>query len=106
MLDRTLVVWMGEFGRTPRINPTRRPRPLSAGLQRGPGRRRRARRPGDRPAPTPAANASNDRPVGVTDLFRTVCHGLAIDADKENMSSIGRPIKIVDGGEVVKEVFG
>ena len=21
MLDRTLVVWMGEFGRTPKINP-------------------------------------------------------------------------------------
>jgi hypothetical protein len=47
-----------------------------------------------------------DRPVGVTDLLRTVCSGLKIDADHENQSSIGRPIKVVDGGEVVKEVFG
>ena len=30
MLDKTLVVWMGEFGRTPKINPRARPRPLSA----------------------------------------------------------------------------
>ena len=31
MLDRTLVIWMGEFGRTPRINARGRPRPLSRG---------------------------------------------------------------------------
>ena len=47
-----------------------------------------------------------ERPVGVADLFRTICHSLQIDANRENMSSVGRPIKIVDGGEVVKEVFG
>jgi hypothetical protein len=46
-----------------------------------------------------------DRPVSVPDLFRTICHGLHIDADHENMSSIGRPIRIVDGGEVVSEAF-
>ena len=48
MLDRTLVVWMGEFGRTPKINPQRRPRPLPEGLQRGPGRRRHQGRSGHR----------------------------------------------------------
>ncbi|HUE72605.1 MAG TPA: hypothetical protein VMP01_17095 [Pirellulaceae bacterium] len=32
------------------------------------------------------------------DFFRTICHSLSIIADKQNMSSIGRPIKIVDGG--------
>jgi hypothetical protein len=42
----------------------------------------------------------------VQDLFRTVCAALAIDADKENTSGIGRPIKIVDGGEAVKELLG
>jgi hypothetical protein len=30
---------------------------------------------------------------------------LGIDADKENMSSIGRPIKIVEGGAVVQEAL-
>ncbi len=48
LLDSTLVVWMGEFGRTPKINP-RWPRSLPPGFQRRAGRRRRARRTGDRP---------------------------------------------------------
>jgi hypothetical protein len=47
-----------------------------------------------------------DRPVSVSDMLRTVCHSLKIDADKENMSNIGRPIRVVDGGKVVQEVFG
>ena len=46
LLDETLVVWMGEFGRTPKINGGRRPRPLGPCLLGGPGRRRRARRTG------------------------------------------------------------
>jgi hypothetical protein len=47
-----------------------------------------------------------DRPVLVADLFRSVYHALGIDGDIENMSGIGRPIKIVDGGDVVSELFG
>ena len=54
----------------------------------------------------PSGSDVRDRPVGVSDLFRSFCHSLGINADKENMSSIGRPIKIVDGGEVVQEMFG
>ena len=46
-----------------------------------------------------------ERPVSVQDLFRTVCHSLQIDADQENMSPIGRPIRIVDGGQTIMELF-
>ena len=46
-----------------------------------------------------------DRPVSVQDLFRTLCHSLKIDADQENFSGIGRPIRIVDGGKPVMEAF-
>ena len=46
-----------------------------------------------------------DRPVRVPDLFASFCHSLSIDAAKENMSSIGRPIKLVDGGQVIQELF-
>jgi hypothetical protein len=104
LLDKTLVIWMGEFGRTPRINPRggrdHYPRAFDAVLAGG------GVRGGQVIGRTDAGGASvEDRPVTVNDLFRTICHSLAIDADKENMSSIGRPIKIVDGGEVVKEVF-
>jgi hypothetical protein len=105
MLDSTLVVWTGEFGRTPRINPRggrdHYPRAFNAALA-GCGVKG-----GQVIGQLDAGGESvKDRPVSVADLFRTICHGLAIDAAKENMSSIGRPIKIVDGGEVVREVFG
>ena len=105
LLDNTLVIWMGEFGRTPRINPRAGrdhfPQAFNvalagAGVQRRPGHRPREQRRhrGQRP------------PVTVPDLFRTVCTALDIDPDHENMSPIGRPMTIVDGGEVVEEVFG
>lgn len=105
MLDRTLVLWMGEFGRTPRINPRggrdHYPRAFNVALAGG------GVRGGQVVGATDAGGESvDDRPVSVNDLFRTICHSLEIDADHENMSSIGRPIKIVDGGEVVEEVFG
>jgi hypothetical protein len=47
-----------------------------------------------------------ERPVMVSDLFRTIYTMLGIDADHENMSRVGRPIKIVDGGEVIRELLG
>ena len=105
LLDRTLIVWMGEFGRTPRINPRggrdHYPRAFSAALAGGGVRGGQVIGATDAGGQTVA-----DRPVGVADLFRTLCHSLKIDADGENMSSIGRPIPFVDGGELVDEVFG
>ena len=105
LLDSTLVVWMGEFGRTPRINPNtgrdHYPRAFNVALA-GVGVKG-----GQVIGKTDdGGNGVTDRPVGVTDLFRTLCQSLKIDPAKENMSSIGRPIKIVDGGEAVQEVFG
>jgi hypothetical protein len=105
MLDNTLVVWMGEFGRTPRINPNtgrdHYPRAFSAALAGGGVK-------GGQVIGTTSdgGDSVKDRPVSVSDLFRTVFQAMNIDADKENMTSIGRPIRIVDGGEAVGEVFG
>jgi hypothetical protein len=104
LLDRTLVVWMGEFGRTPRINPRagrdHYPRAFSAVLA-GAGVK------GGQVIGRTTAGGDDvaDRPVSASDLFRTVYAALGIDADKENMSPIGRPIKIVDGGSVVEEAL-
>ena len=104
LLDKTLVVWMGEFGRTPHINardgrdhyPTAFNVVLAGGGVRG----------GQVIGKTDAGGTEvTDRPVRVPDLFASFCHSLAIDPSKENMSSIGRPIKLVDGGQVVKELF-
>ncbi len=104
MLDRTLVVWMGEFGRTPRINPRggrdHFPRAFNVALSgAGIG--------GGRVVGKTDAGGTTitDRPVGVADLFRTIYTALGIDPDHENMSPIGRPIKIVDGGEPIQELL-
>src|SRR6185436_2393174 len=105
MLDHTLVVWMGEFGRTPRINPRggrdHYPKAFNAalaggGLTGGQGIG----------ATSTSGEEVKDRPIGVPDFLRTVCHSLKIDANKENMSNVGRPLKVVDGGAVVTEAFG
>lgn len=104
LLDRTLVVWMGEFGRTPKVNPNsgrdHYPRCFNVALA-GCGVK------GGQVIGKSSANGSDPegRPVAVNDLLRSFCQALKIDPTKENMSPIGRPIKIVDGGEVVKELF-
>lgn len=104
MLDKTLVVWLGEFGRTPKVNPRagrdHYPRAFNAVLAGG------GVRGGQVIGKTDESGTEViERPVAVTDLFRSIYHALGIDADQENMSSIGRPIKVVDGGEVVQELF-
>jgi hypothetical protein len=104
MLDKTLVVWMGEFGRTPRVNPRggrdHYPRAFTAALAGGGVKGGQIIG-----ATSDSGEETADRPVGVNDFLRTMCHSLKIDANKENMSNVGRPIRIVDGGEVVQEVF-
>jgi uncharacterized protein (DUF1501 family) len=105
MLERTLVIWMGEFGRTPNINPNagrdHYPRAFSVVLAGGGVR-------GGQVIGRVDVSGSEviERPVMVTDLFRSVYYALGIDADFENVSSNGRPIKLVDGGAVVSELFG
>jgi hypothetical protein len=104
MLDRTLVVWMGEFGRTPRINPNggrdHFPRAFSVALAGGGVK-------GGQVVGASSADGSDvkDSPVTVNDLLASLCHSLKIDPTKENMSPQGRPIKIVDGGKVVPQLF-
>ena len=46
-----------------------------------------------------------DRPVGVQDLFATFCQVLQIDPKQEYVTTDRRPVKIVDGGEVIGELF-
>jgi hypothetical protein len=104
LLQTTLVVWMGEFGRTPAVNVRggrdHYPRAFSVALAGG----------GVRGGQVIGATSDGgtdvtDRAVTVQDLFQTFCHSLKIDPTVENMTPIGRPIKIVDGGQVVSELF-
>lgn len=105
LLDRTLVVWMGEFGRTPRINPRggrdHYPRVFNAAMA-GCGIK------GGQVigASTKDGSAVDRDPVTVHDLFCSICKALEVNPAHENISPLGRPIKIVDGGKPVEKLFG
>jgi hypothetical protein len=104
MLERTLVVWMGEFGRTPKINPNAGrdhfPKVFNVALAGGGVKGGQV---------IGASNVDGtevkDRPVGVPDLLASICHALKVDPTKEAMTPVGRPIKVVDGGKAVRELF-
>lgn len=104
MLERTLVIWMGEFGRTPRINPRggRDHFPLASNVALAGGGIR-----GGKVIGATAADGLSikDQPVTVPDLFCTFCESLKINARKENSGPLDRPIKIVDGGSPIKELL-
>lgn len=104
MLDKTLVIWMGEFGRTPTINPRtgRDHYPRAFNVMLGGGGIKGGQVIG---STTADGRDVKDRPVQVVDLFCSFYQALKINHKKENMSGVGRPIKIVDGGTAVKELF-
>ena len=105
LLENTLVIWMGEFGRTPRVN-------LTAGRDHYPQAFNLALagcgvKGGQVLGATDKLGTEVvERPVTVPDLFCTFCQALGINPRKENQSNVGRPLRIVEGGQVVQEVFG
>ena len=101
LLDETLVVWMGDFGRTPRINARggrdHYPKVASAVLAGG------GIRGGQVIGSTDADGYEvRDRALSVADLHRTVHTKLGLDPDDMNLSDGGRPIAAVDGGSVIE----
>ena len=105
MLETTMVLVTGEFGRTPRVNPSAGRDhwgPSSAIAMAGGGIQ------GGR-----VVGASNERaekpattPFGPADLAATIYHGLGIDPKTEYRTAEGRPISIVPGeGRVIDELF-
>lgn len=97
LLDSTLILWMGEFGRTPQINGSggrdHYPNAWSTVLCGG------GIKTGQRYGRTSAGGEKVDEnPVSVPQFLATVCHSLGIDPMKQNMSNVGRPIRIVEPG--------
>jgi len=105
LLDSTLVVCGGEFGRTPEINE-------QAGRDHfgdvfslvlaGGGVR------GDQVVGSSDADGMQvgERPVTFPDLMASIANLTGIDPDKEYYTPEGRPIKIVDGGTPVRGLGG
>lgn len=109
LLDSTLVIWMGEFGRTPKINsrgakPGRDHYPRAWSLLMAGGGIRGGQVVGKTDK---EGGTVEERKVSALDFLATVCQTLGIDANKQNQTQIGRPIRIVDkGATVVKELLG
>jgi hypothetical protein len=104
LLDRTLVVVMGEIGRTPKINP-------------GAGRDHRefcytvlfagggvkggfVYGASDKRGAYPSQN-----PVAAGDIVATVYHALGIPADLELRDRLDRPIALLPEGTAIRELF-
>jgi hypothetical protein len=105
MLDSTIVLVTSEFGRTPKINASAGrdhfPRVFSHAIAGGGFKKGLVYGSSNSTASEPEEN-----PVRVEDVLTTVYHQLGINADKELMSAGNRPIEIIDGGEVVKDLIG
>jgi len=97
LLDDTLVVWMGEFGRTPQIND-------NTGRDHWPGSWSTvlggAGIQGGQVYGTTSDDGTEikEHPVTVQNLMATICRALALDPSTTNLSNIGRPIPLADHG--------
>jgi hypothetical protein len=104
LLASTVVLVTSEFGRTPKINASAGrdhfPRVFSLAVAGGGFKKGLVYGSSNSTASEPEEN-----PVRVEDVLTTVYHQLGINADKELMAPGARPIEIIDGGEVVKDLL-
>lgn len=100
LLAQTLVVWTGEFGRSPRINPDagrdHYGNVFSAMLAGGGIRGGQAYGASDKHGAFPADNA-----VSPAAFAATLYHCLGIAPDAEIPDRLGRPVKITEGQPVL-----
>ncbi|MCP4817106.1 MAG: DUF1501 domain-containing protein [Planctomycetaceae bacterium] len=106
LLETTLVITAGEFGRTPKINTQKRGpgrdhwgRCFSLTMGGGGIKTGRVIGASDKDGGVPT-----DRPVGVADFVATVYHALGLDPSEEFLAQ-GRPMKMLPKGSIVKELF-
>lgn len=107
MLDSTLVCCISEHGRTPRLEDARGGgrghwSRAYGGLFAG-GGVARGRVIGRTDA---QAGEVVDRPVSPKDILATIYHQLGIDPHSTIPDPLGRPLPLVSGGEVVRELLG
>ncbi len=103
-LDRTIVLCGGEFGRTPRINPLggRDHWPLGYSMALAGGGLKGGTTVG---ATDPAGLLDPVRPTSMADIHATILTTLGINPLRENISRLGRPIKLSQG-KVINELLG
>ncbi|MEI8383017.1 MAG: DUF1501 domain-containing protein, partial [Planctomycetota bacterium] len=104
MLDSTMVVYLTEFGRTPKINSLGGRDHwgkcgsmffAGAGIQAGQvvG------------TTDPHAAYPITRPYGPADIAATMYHGLGIEPESRVPDRLNRPVAVMDHGDVISEVL-
>jgi uncharacterized protein (DUF1501 family) len=104
MLDDTVVIWMGEFGRTPNINGNAGRDHWARGWSAvvGGGGFRRGVVVGETSAD---GREVVTEPHASQDLMASVLAALGISLDTTFTSKNGRPMKIANSGKVIRELF-
>ena len=101
LLQNTTIAWMGEFGRTPRINRQAGrdhfPRAWSCVLAGGGIAGGQAYGATSKDGSAIEADA-----VGVQDVIATLCSAVGVNPAQENTSNTGRPVKLVNGTPIQK----
>jgi hypothetical protein len=105
LLDNTMVLAFGEFGRTPKINPAggrdHHPGCWTVLFSGGPIKGGQVVGASDE-----IGGAPKDRPVSTQDIAATLYRGLGIPIDTELPGPQGRPLRLVDHGvEPIGELF-
>jgi len=104
LLDSTLVVMMGEFGRTPEVNADAGrdhwSKAFSVVLAGGGVKGGQVLGATD----ARAAEVTSD-PHQVEDLVATIYDRVGIDFTREYQTPIGRPVKLSNGGQVISKLF-
>jgi uncharacterized protein (DUF1501 family) len=105
LLGNTLVVAMGEFGRTPKINPAggrdHWPQCWTVSMAGGGVRGGQVIGASDEMGAYP-----KDRPVPAAAVAATVLHAVGVDLEKDLPGPQSRPIRVVDHGvEPIRELF-
>lgn len=103
LLDTTLVLAWGEFGRTPRVNNDagrdHYPNVFSAALAGGPVKGGRVVGSSDSKGAFP-----KDNPKTPQDVLATVYRHLGIDTHKAYINNAGRPIPVLPSGQPILEL--
>jgi hypothetical protein len=104
LFDSTLVVWAGDFGRTPKINENEGrdhfPQAWSVVLAGG----------GVRGGLVHGATDGEggkvvEHPTSVPDLMATLAVQLGLDPERAKVAPVGRPIAVTDRGRPIREIL-
>jgi hypothetical protein len=104
LLASTTILWIGEFGRTPMINPQggRDHFPAAWTCVFAGGGIKGGQAYGKTSA---GGEEVTEGKVDVPDILATLCAAVGVDPEEKNVSEQGRPIRIAEGS-VIKEIVG